>query len=72
MKLLITAKTGAKQPGVEKITQGHYRVSVKAPPKDGEANRAILEVLAAYFDKPKSRFEILSGHKSKTKVIQFR
>jgi len=69
LKLTVTVKAGAKQERIERLDETHYRVWVKAPPLEGRANEAVVEALSDYFDKPKSFFEILSGHHSKNKII---
>ncbi len=71
MKLFVTVKPNAKVSLVTKIDNSHFRVLVKAPPKDGKANQAVIKVLSDYFDAPKSRFSLVSGETSKIKVIQF-
>lgn len=70
MKLYIKIKPGAKQNLVERVDDAHWRVIVKAPPTDGRANEALLEVLSEYFDRPKSRFRIVSGHQSRNKIVE--
>lgn len=47
-----------------------YKVWVKAPAKEGKANLAVMKVLVKYFKVPKSNVEILSGFKSKKKLIE--
>ena len=68
-KIFVTAKPNAKREEVVKIDETHFRVSVKAPPDEGKANQAIVNVLHEFFGLPKSCFSIISGHKSKNKVI---
>ena len=71
MKLFITAKPNAKQTRVEEIDETHFRVWVKAPPDEGRANQAVIEALSEYFCAPKSRFSLLRGASSKSKVLEF-
>ncbi|MBI3312913.1 MAG: DUF167 domain-containing protein [Candidatus Omnitrophica bacterium] len=70
MKLFVTAKPGAKENRVEKVDETHFRVWVKAPPDKGRANQAVIEVLSEYLDIPKSRFALLRGASSKSKVLE--
>ena len=72
MKIFVTAKPNAKENSVVRLDETHYKVSVKAPPDDGRANQAVLEVLSDFFRVPKTRVVILSGHRSKTKIIGIR
>ena len=70
MKLTIKVKTNAKENAVEEGPGGELRVRVKAPPQEGRANEAVIEAVAAHFKIPKSRFAIVGGFKSKTKIIE--
>jgi len=70
MKILIKVKAGSKRDSVKKTGEGQYTVEVKAPPVEGKANKAVIELLSEYFDVPKSQVRIISGHKSKNKVVE--
>jgi uncharacterized protein len=72
MRIFVTAKPGAKQACVERLDETHFKISVKAPPGEGRANAAVMEALAAFLKIPKSRMELIRGHKSKQKVIEIR
>ena len=49
---------------------GALKVKIKSPPVDGAANAELIEMLAKFFDVPKSAVEILSGQTSKTKQVK--
>lgn len=68
-KLFITVKPNAKKEEVVALDATHLRIAVKAPPDEGRANEAVIEALRAHYRLPKSCFTILSGHKSKNKII---
>ena len=70
MKYTLKVKTSAKENAVLEGPGGELRVLVKAPPQEGRANAAVIETLAAHFKVPKSRVAIVSGFKSKNKVIR--
>ncbi|QQR81350.1 MAG: DUF167 domain-containing protein [Deltaproteobacteria bacterium] len=70
MKLDITVKPNSKRPGVEQLSDGSYRVSVNAPPIDGRANEAVIEILAKYFSVSKSSIHILRGGLGRKKVVE--
>ena len=70
MKYTIKVKTNAKENVVEEGPGGELRVRVKAPPQEGRANEAVIETLAAHFKVPKSFVTIVSGFKSKTKIVR--
>lgn len=70
MKIQIRVKTSSRIEAVEKQADGSYRVAVNAPPVEGRANEAVIEVLARHFGVPKSSLRIVSGHKGKNKVVE--
>ena len=70
MKYTIAVKTHAKRNVVEQAADGSLRVFVKAPPQEGRANEAVIEVLASYFKVPKSYVAIVGGFKSKNKIVR--
>lgn len=47
-----------------------FMVKVKEPPKEGKANRAVIKLLAEHFGVPQSQVRILSGFRSRNKVIE--
>ena len=69
MKLFVQVKTNSKKPGVDKIDETHFVVRVTASPIDGKANAAVLKALAECLNKPISSLNIISGFKTKKKVI---
>lgn len=70
MKIFVYVKANARENRVEKIDDTTYKVSVKAAPVDGRANKEVEEVLADYFDIAVSQIYIVSGFKSKSKVVE--
>jgi len=46
------------------------RVYTNAAPTDGEANAAVIKMLAKHFDVPKSRISIIRGATSHDKIIE--
>ena len=50
--------------------KGVYRVKVTSPPVEGKANKAVMESLARYFSVPQGSIRILSGLKSRNKIIE--
>ncbi|MBI4417690.1 MAG: DUF167 domain-containing protein, partial [Ignavibacteriales bacterium] len=49
---------------------GGFLVLVKAPAAEGKANKAVVEVLADFFKKPKSSVAILKGKGSRRKIVE--
>ena len=55
----------------EVIKEGDwFLVKVKEPPKEGKANRAVIKLLARYFNAPQDAVSVSSGFKSRNKVIE--
>ena len=70
MRIFVNVKPNARQEKVEKIDETHFRVWIKAPPQEGKANRAVIEVMSEYLNVPKSRLVLSGGLQSRNKVIQ--
>lgn len=70
MKISVFAKPNAKEEKIEKIGGNTFKVSVKAPPIQGRANEAIIKVIAEFFRVSPSRVKIISGYKSRQKVVE--
>ncbi len=71
MKVIIRVKPNSSQEKIEKTENG-YLVYVKEPPVENKANQAVIKVLSNYFKIPKSQISILSGLKSKQKIIEIK
>lgn len=70
MKLFILAKPNSKHPGVTQVDGAHYEVAVKEPPLQGRANEAVCRALAQFLNVPPSRITLVSGHRSKRKILE--
>jgi uncharacterized protein (TIGR00251 family) len=47
-----------------------WKVRVTAPPEDGRANDAVLDLLAERLELPRRSLSIVSGHTAREKVIR--
>ena len=70
MKIVVTAKTGAREAKIEKHSDTEYSVWVNEQPVEGKANRAIIELLADHFGVAISRVRIVVGHTTKKKIVE--
>jgi hypothetical protein len=59
----------SSKPAVAGIHNDALKVKVTAPPVDGRANEACLEVLAGWLGVRASQISILSGHHSRRKTV---
>jgi uncharacterized protein len=50
--------------------EGRFKVFLTDPPVEGQANKALIEVLAGYLGVRKSRVRIIRGEKSRDKVVE--
>lgn len=70
MRIFIKAKPNSKKELVKKIDENNFIVSVKEAPIKGRANQAIIKTLADYFNVSPLKIRIVSGHRSRQKVIE--
>ncbi len=69
-KLLVKVKPNARENSIRQFQDGTWIAEVKAPPKDGKANRALIKVIAKQFNVTKSQVSIRRGKSGRTKLIQ--
>ncbi|MBR1796064.1 DUF167 domain-containing protein [Candidatus Saccharibacteria bacterium] len=67
----IKVKPGSSQEKVIQNDDGTLIVYLRAKPHDGEANTALIKILAKYFDVPKTTITIKSGAKGRLKTVEF-
>jgi uncharacterized protein (TIGR00251 family) len=60
----------ASRSGVAGEVGGSLRIRIAAPPVDGEANEELVNLLAKLLNIPRRQVEIISGQKSKKKVVR--
>ncbi len=69
MKIQVKVKTKAKNNKIEKKDNLYY-ISVKQTPINQKANKEIEKIIAKYFNKRISQVNIVSGIRSKNKIIE--
>jgi uncharacterized protein (TIGR00251 family) len=70
--LPVRAQPGAKRNGVPGEQAGALKVAVTAPPQDGRANEALVEVLRSALGLKRSQVELAAGVKSRDKRFLIR
>lgn len=71
MKIIVKViPRSSKNEVVGHMPDGALKVKLTAPPVDGAANEALIELLSEYFKKPKSSFVIQKGASKRTKIIE--
>lgn len=72
MKIFVKVKPAAKEDKVEKLDDTNFQVSVKEPPVEGRANRAVIKALSGHFGVAQANVRIVSGFTSRLKTIEIR
>ncbi len=70
--LAVRAQPGARKNAVLGEQAGTLKVAVTAPPEDGRANAALVEVLKDCLGVKRSQVELLSGQTNRNKVFLIR
>lgn len=73
MKVRITVKPGSKKgPLIQEGPIGDLLIFVREPAQDGQANAAVIRLVADHYNVPKSYVSILKGTTSTHKVCEIR
>lgn len=72
MKVSVTVVPGAKTSRVEPDAHGGLRVWVTEPAREGRANAALVDILAAHFQVSRSCVRILRGGTGRRKLVEVR
>jgi uncharacterized protein (TIGR00251 family) len=70
--LPVRAQPGARKAGVQGEQAGALKVAVTAPPEDGRANKALLELLRELLGLKRSQLELVGGLTSRDKRVLIR
>jgi uncharacterized protein YggU (UPF0235/DUF167 family) len=71
MRYTVRVKTNTKHAsGVIELADGSIVVATSVKPINGEANAAVISLLAKYFKTAKSNIKIIRGSKSKIKIVE--
>ncbi len=70
MLIRVRVQTRASQERLEEVGEDEYKAWVTAAPADGEANAALIELLAEHFNVAPSLIRIKSGNKSAHKLME--
>ena len=69
MKIHVKVKPSSKTEEISREGDS-FIVKVKEPPKEGKANQAVIKLLAEHFGVSQSQVRILSGFRSRNKLIE--
>jgi uncharacterized protein len=65
--LPVRAQPGARKPGVKGEHAGALKLAVAAPPEDGRANDALVDLIRDLLDLKRGQVELISGAASRDK-----
>lgn len=71
MQIKIRVIPRARRNAVEPQDDGTYRIYTTAAPADGDANTAVIKMLAKHLDVPKTSIKIIHGQTARDKVIEY-
>ncbi|MCX6713249.1 MAG: DUF167 domain-containing protein, partial [Candidatus Vogelbacteria bacterium] len=69
MYIKVFVQPGAKKEKIEKVTKDQFNVAVKEKAERNAANTRVLEVLAGFLSVPRKNLKIVTGHHSRSKII---
>ncbi len=67
IKVKVTA--GAKKETIEKLSDDHYKISVKQRAERNMANDRVIEILSGIFNLNTKQIRIINGHHSPSKMF---
>jgi uncharacterized protein len=70
--LAVRAQPGAKRNAVTGEQGGSLKIAVTAPPEDGRANSALVEVLREWLGVKRFQIELVGGHTHRNKTFLIR
>jgi uncharacterized protein (TIGR00251 family) len=65
--LPVRAQPGARRTGIVGEHGGALKIAVQAPPQDGRANKALVDILRSLLKLKRSQIDLVSGESSRDK-----
>ena len=72
MLIKIKVKTKAKKYSVVKKAEDKFEIMVKEKPEGGLANKAVIQILASYFEINIKKIKIIKGQKQPNKIVELK
>jgi len=69
MRIYIKVSPRSSKNEIVQLSEGEYKVKLTAPPVDGQANEALIKLLAKFFGVSKSAINIVGGKTAKIKMV---
>jgi hypothetical protein len=72
VRLRVHVQPRASRAKVQGVHDGALKVAITAPPVDGEANAALIKLLAKHFGVARSTVSLVAGERSRNKTVELR
>lgn len=59
----------AKRNKITVLSDGCFKIHLTAPAVEGKANKALIKILADYFDVAKGKIQITRGERGRNKIV---
>ena len=69
-RIAVIVKPKARKPEIVKISPEYYRIAVREPAQNGQANEAAINLLSEHLGIPKSKLKLVRGVSSRHKLIE--
>jgi uncharacterized protein (TIGR00251 family) len=69
-RIAVIVKPKARKPEIVKISPEDYRIAVREPAQNGQANEAAINLLSEHLGIPKSKLKLVRGVSSRHKLIE--
>lgn len=71
IRLAVRVQPGARRNALlDRLANGEWKLAVSAPPEDGRANEAVVELLAGLLGVKRRALTVVRGASSRSKVIE--
>ncbi|MFC1807206.1 DUF167 domain-containing protein [Candidatus Omnitrophota bacterium] len=70
MRVSVKVLPRSSKSEIIKCEDESLKVYLKESPTDGKANKALIETLAAFYNVKKSSISIITGSKSRKKIVE--
>ncbi len=68
--LKVKVHPNSSKSGIDGVYGDCIKIKLNSPPVEGKANGELLKYLSKFLKVPKSKLEIVSGEKGRTKIIK--
>ncbi|MCK5027600.1 MAG: DUF167 domain-containing protein [Candidatus Pacebacteria bacterium] len=72
MYIKVKVNAGAKKESFEKVSDDHFKVSVKEKARMNMANRRVTALLADHFNISEKQVRLINGHHSSSKIFDIK